>query len=415
PAFSSWSIGLTQAMQEGGRSATAGRSRGLFRDAMVGIEVALSLILLAGAGLMLKSFANLRAVDAGFAAERVLTMRFSPRPDRYKTQAQVTTFYETVMARVSGLPGVQAAGLVTVPPLGGHFTDETFVVEGRPPLPPGQFLDAVVRSADPSYFQSMGIPLRRGRVFTAEDRLEAGRKSVINETMARNVFPNEDPIGKRIRLGQSSIFEIIGVVGDTRSYLAQPAEPTMFFPLLRGASNFATLMVRAAGDPNLLSLPIQKEMRSLDADLPAVTVRTMDEMMWGQTQQNRFGLTLIALFAGLAVVLAAIGLYGVLAYSVSQRTSELGVRIALGADASAISKLVVWQGLKPALAGIAIGTAGAIAAPPLLRSILHEVSPSDPPVLFGVVALLIAITLGACSIPAWRATRIDPVVALRAE
>jgi predicted permease len=273
----------------------------------------------------------------------------------------------------------------------------------------------VVRSADPGYFQAMGIPLKRGRVFTAEDRLEAGSKSVITESMAATFFPNEDPIGKRLRLGRESIFEIVGVVGDTRQNLPLAPEPTMYFPFLRGTVNFATVMVRASGDPNLLSLPIQKEMRSLDPDLPAVTVRTMDEMMWGQTQQNRFGLTLIGLFAGLAVILAAIGLYGVLAYSMRQRTNELGIRMALGAGPSDITRLVVWQGLKPAVAGIVAGLAGAAAGARVIQSILFDVKGTDPVVLTGVVMLLGAISAGACFVPAWRATRIDPVVALRTE
>lgn len=189
----------------------------------------------------------------------------------------------------------------------------------------------------------------------------------------------------------------------------------MYFPLFQGDMSFATLMVRAAGDPNLVSLPIQKEMRQLDPDLPAVTVKTMDEMMTGSTRQNRFGLTLIGLFAVLAVILASVGLYGVLAYSVSQRTSELGLRMALGADGTAITRLVVWQGLRPALAGIVLGIAGGIGGTELLQSMLYEAKRNDPAVIGAVVALLVVVTMASCLVPAWRATRIDPVVALRAD
>jgi predicted permease len=415
PALSSSNIGLTQAMQEGGRSSTAGRGRSLFRDTLVGVEVALSLMLLIGAGLMLKSFEKLRAVDPGFVPDRLITIRFSLPSQRYKTPAQIASFYRDVLDRVRTTPGVQAAGIVTIAPLAGHFMDNTFTIVGRAPLPPGQFMYAVVREADPDYFKSAGIRLKRGRVFTGAEWLDTADKAVITEAMAAAYFPNEDPIGKRIRVSDKEIFEIVGIVGDALQNLGLPPEPTMYFPLFRGGYSFATLMVRAAADPNLISLPVQKEMRALDPDLPAVTVKTMDEMMWGATQQNRFGLTLIALFAALAVILASVGLYGVLAYSVGQRTSELGVRIALGAGSPAITKLVVWQGLKPALAGIAVGIAGGIAGTRLLQTMLYEVSPTDPAVLAAVVALLMLITLAASFIPAWRATRIDPVIALRTE
>jgi putative ABC transport system permease protein len=273
-----------------------------------------------------------------------------------------------------------------------------------------------VRYADPQYFQTIGIPLKRGRVFTPADRLEQGNKAVISESMAAKFFPNEDPIGKRIRTGgDEPADEIVGIVGDARQNLSMPAEPTMYFPLFEGKFNFATLTVRAAGDPNLLSLPIQKEMRRMDPDLPAVTVKTMDDLIGGATSQNRFGLTLIALFAALAVALASIGLYGVLAYSIGQRTNEIGLRMALGATPGDITGLVVTQGLKPAAIGIVLGLAGGAAATRLIESVLFEVSATDPLVLISVVALLIAVTCAACLAPAWRAARIDPVVALRAE
>jgi predicted permease len=415
PAFSSWRVGLTQAMQEGGRSSTAGRSSGRFRDGMVAVEVALSLMLLIGAGLMLKSFAHLRSVDPGFSPERVLTIRFSLPQARYKTPAQVTSFYESIVERVRSIPGVRSVGLVNVAPLDGYFSDTVFTIDEHPPLPSGQFLDAIIRTADPAYFQAIGIPVKRGRTFTAAERLDQANKAVISESMAKRFFPNEDPIGKHLRLTTDSTFEIVGIVGDARHNLADAAQPIMYFPVLRGKANFSTLVIRASGDPNLLSLPVQKEMRALDADLPAVTVKTMDEMIWGATSQNRFGLTLIALFAGLAVFLASIGLYGVLAYSVRQRTGEIGIRMALGAAPADITRLVVWQGLKPAGIGIVAGLAGAAAATRLIQGVLFEVSPMDPPVLASVAVLLGAISLAASLAPAWRATRIDPVVALRNE
>ena len=415
PALMSSSASLSHGMREGGRSATTGRGARFFRDSVIAFQVALSLVLLMGAGLMLKSFALLRSVDPGFVPDRLLTIRFSLPEQRYKAPSRIAAFYRDLLDRVRVMPGVAAAGMVTVPPLGGHFLDNSFTVDGRPPLPQGQFLDAVVRAADPDYFRAAGIPIRRGRVFTAADSLAAADKAVITESMAAAFFPNEDPIGKRLRLNPRQAYEIVGIVGDTRQNLAALPEPTMYFPLFQGDTSFATLMIRAAGDPNLLSLPVQKEMRQLDPDLPAVTVKTIDEMMWGGTQQNRFGLTLIAIFAALAVVMAAIGLYGVLAYMIGRRAGELGIRIALGAPGSAITQLVVWQGLKPAIAGVLAGIAGGLACARFLKTLLFQVSPADPAVLAAVVILFFVITLAACAIPARRAARIDPAVALRAD
>ena len=414
PALWSWRAGLSGAMQEGGRSATAGRGRGLFRDSMVAIEVALSLMLLVGAGLMLKSLYKLHSVNPGFPIGRVLTIRFS-LPPGIKPEARVVGLYRDLLEKVRAQPGIESAGLVTVAPLGGHFEDWVFTIDEHPPLPPGHFLDAVVRFADPGYFQAMGIPLKRGRAFQEADSLKAANKAIVSESLAATFFPNEDPIGKRLRTSESVACEIVGIVGDTRQNLAQVPEPAMYFPLYRGDHTYATLMLRASGDPNLLSLPVQKTMRALAPDLPAVTVKTMEAMMDGATSQHRFGLTLIALFAGLALVLASIGLYGVLAYSVSQRTNELGIRVALGAAAPDIMWLVLRQGLKPAAVGIAAGLAGAMAASRLLRALLFEVSSNDPMVMLAVAAVLAAVAVLASLLPSRRATRTDPVVALRAD
>jgi predicted permease len=415
PAMSSWRAGLVTAMQEGGRSATAGRSGGVFRDVLVAAEVALSLMLLIGAGLMLKSFSKLQTVDAGFNPDRVLTIQFSLPSKRYDKKPRVAQFYEDLIARVNSMQGVEGAGLVTMAPLAGHWSDTTFTIEGRPPLAPGQFMDALIRSADPGYFKAMGIPLKRGRFFTPADRLEQANKSIISESMAKEFFPNEDPIGKRLNLGDDAWREIVGIVGDVRKEVATEPQSTMYFPYATGGTTMATLMVRAKGDPNLLSLPLQQTMRSLDADLPAVTVKTMDEIRGDATQQSRFGLSLIGLFAGLAVVLASIGLYGVLAYSVGQRTNELGIRIALGAAPPDITRLIVWQGMKPAAIGIVAGVLGGLAATRWLASMLFEVKPNDPAVMISVALLIAMIAILASYVPAWRATKIDPMVALRAE
>ena len=415
PAFSSARTALTPAMQESSRSSTAGRTRKAFRNTLVAVEVALSLMLLLGSGLMLKSFLRLSAVDPGFNPDRLLTIRFSLPQIRYKSPAQRTAFFESLLGRARTIPGVTGVGLVTWLPLAGHYMDNVFTIEGHPPPPDGHVLDAVVRLADPDYFKTLGIPLKKGRVFTSFDRLDAAKKAVISEGMAAQFFPNEDPIGKKLLGISDKPYEIVGVVGDTRQNLALPPDPVMYFPLYEGGDGTAALVIRASGDPNNLSLPIQKEMRSLDGDLPAITVKTMDEVASLQTAQTRFGFTLIALFGGLAVVLASMGLYGVLAYSIGQRTNELGVRIALGASTPNIARMVIWQGMKPAAAGVIAGLLLGAGTTRLIQSMLFDVKPNDVPVMIAVSALLSAVALAACFIPAWRATRIDPVVALRAE
>jgi predicted lysophospholipase L1 biosynthesis ABC-type transport system permease subunit len=233
--------------------------------------------------------------------------------------------------------------------------------------------------------------------------------------MADEFFPNEDPIGKRLLGISDQPYEVVGIVGDARQYLSLPADPTMYFPLLEGGPQFAAMVIRAQSDPNLLSLPIQKEMRRLDPDLPAVTVRTMDEVASLQTSQTRFALTLIGLFGVLSAILASLGVYGVLAYAIAQRTREFGIRIALGANAPVIARMVMFEGMKPAAAGLLGGLLLGAAASRLLESFLFDVKPMDASVLASAMVLLAAVALAACLIPAWRASRTDPVIALQSE
>lgn len=412
PAFSCPDLNLASAIHDsGGRSATGSRRRKFLGAALVATEVALSLLLLIGSGLLLKSFARLRAVDPGFPPERLLTMRFSLPVSQYKNDVQRAAFYEDLTTRVRTLPGVTAAGMVTTLPVTGHVMDNTFTIVGHPPLPPGQFLDAVLRAADPGYFQTMGIPLKRGRVFTASERLDAAHFVLISESMARQFFRGEDPLGQRLNFGGGSSYEIIGIVGDVRKDLAEEPEPTVYRALLEGDFNFAALAVRTAGNPNALALPIQKEVSRIDPDLPVVSVLTMEEVLSKGTAQRRSSLMLLGLFAGLATILAAIGLYGLLAYSIRQRSSELGIRIALGARPAHVIGMILAQGLKPAAAGVLVGLAIAGGAVRVLQSLLFEVKPLDLQVFFAVAALLMIIATLACALPARRATRIDPAEA----
>jgi len=415
PAFSCLDLNLAAAIHDSSRSATGSRRRKFLGDALVATEVALSLVLLVGSGLLLKSFARLRAVDPGFAPERLLTMRFSLPASQYKSGATRTVFFENLLARVRTLPGVTGAGMVTTLPVTGHVMDNTFTIVGRPPLPPGQFLDAVLRAADTGYFQAMGIPLKRGRTFASLERLDGARFVIISESMARQFFRGEDPLGRKLNYGGDHNYEIIGVVGDVRKELAEEPEPTMYRALFEGNFNFAALAVRTAGNPNALALPIQKEISRIDPDLPVVSVLTMQEVLSKGTSQRRSSLMLLGLFAGLATTLAAIGLYGLLAYSILQRTSELGIRIALGASPAQVVEMVLAQGLRPAVAGVLAGLAIAGAVVRVLQSLLFEVKPLDVQVFFAVAVALMTIAALACAIPARRATRIDPAIALRTE
>ncbi|MBI4905559.1 MAG: ABC transporter permease [Acidobacteria bacterium] len=415
PALWSTDLHLASTIHEGGRSASGSRKRRMFRDGLVAIEVALTVVLLIASGLLLKSFLRLHAVDPGFSPERLLTMRLALPQSRYSTAAQRVAFFEGLAASVKALPGVAAVGAVNRLPLTGHAPDNTFTIEGRPPLPPGQFFDALARSVDPGYFQAMGIPLKRGRFLHPSERLEAANKALISESFAETFFRDENPLGKYINLGGRRRYDIVGVVGDVRKSLTNRPEPTMYFSLLEGRVSYAAIVVRTSLNPNLLALPVQKEVARLDSDLPVSNIAAMERILAGGAASRRLSLVLIGIFAGIALLLASVGLYGVVAYSTQQRTNEIGVRIALGAGRGHVLRTVLAQGLRPVAVGLMAGVAIALAMTRVMRSLLFEVSPLDPQVFAFVAVVLAAVALAACAIPARRASRVDPVTALRYE
>jgi predicted permease len=413
PALSASDLSLAAAVHEGGRSTTGSRKANRLRQVLVAGEVALSTVLLIGAGLLIKSFDRLRSVDPGFSAPRALTVSLSLPGTQYKTPAQVVAFFENISTKVRALPGVESLGIVTKLPLQGGYEDRVFDVVGRPPLPPGQRPDALLRAADPGYFQTLGIPLKRGRVFTPSDRLEKTRQIIISESLAAQIFRGQDPLGQRINFGP--VYEIVGIVGDVRKDLVSEPEPTMYVPLLSGEYSYGTIVVRTARDPNALALPIQKEVSRLDPDLPVIDVLSTDELVSQATTSRRFGLTLLIVFAGLAALLAAVGLYGVLSYTMGQRRSELGIRMALGATGRDMSRLALRQGMRPTAIGIAAGLLVALWLTRVMESLLFHVSTTDTQVFVFVAVLLSAVALAACLGPAARAARIDPASALRVE
>ncbi|HET6206795.1 MAG TPA: ABC transporter permease [Terracidiphilus sp.] len=418
-ALSSSSKQILSALQESSRSQSAGRAKAGLRRTLLVVEVGLTVVLLVGAGLLLKSYQRLRNADMGVSVDNVLTMRISLPDARYKTPEQRVAFFEDLIARVRALPGLQAAGLVSKAPGEGWGGDHLMrVVEHG--AAKGQSTDMMVRGAEPGYFAAIGIPLLRGRIFTTDERLERAHVAVISQAAARAFFPSEDPIGKHLTSDFSGeVVEVIGVVGDTRWFASEPAQPTLFWPIYGNSYSVATVVVRSGidsgGGVESFALPVQKIVGQLDPDLPVSDVMTLREAIGKSTIDSQFDSILVMAFAVIALVLAAAGLYGVLAYLVTQRTSEIGIRIALGAQRKQVLRLVLIDGLRPALIGLMLGLAGSAVVVRLIRSMLYETSPLDASVFAMVAAILLSVAVLACMMPAWRASRLNPMQALRTE
>ncbi len=422
PAIAATGQGILSALQESSRSVGGSGQRVSLRKTLLTVEVALTVVLLVCAGLLFKSFLRLRSVDIGCTTKNVLTMSYFLRGDKYANPGQMTALHEQLLAKVRAMPGVTAAGLTNVVPGDGYYGDNDVVIPEHPPLPAASHPYALFRTADPGYFAALQIPLLRGRVFTEEERLNRDQFVVINRKMVKDFFPGEDPLGKHLVVtfgGKARPYEIIGIVGDTPFSIEQAVRPQMWFPILSsnlpGITNDAELAVRSQGDVMALALPIQKTIASLDPDLPVTRVLTMEQILGESTATSSFSATLVLVFAGLSLLLAAVGLYGVLAFLVTQRTTEIGVRMALGARREQVMGLVLTDGLKPALWGLAIGLAGSAAATQLIQSVLYATRPLDAAVYATVIGVLLAVAGVACLLPAWRAARIDPMQALRAE
>ncbi|HWS87821.1 MAG TPA: ABC transporter permease [Pyrinomonadaceae bacterium] len=416
PALQASKADFVEALKEGGRTGQ-GLARSRLRSGLVVGEVALTLVLLVGAGLLLKSFSRLLAVDPGLDPRNVLTMDVALPPAKYDEPQRVTAFYERLLQEAAALPGVEAAGAVSVLPLAGDDNSNFVQIEGRAPLPAGQALRAGRRNVSADYFRALGIALKRGRGFAASDARDAQPVLVINEAMARTFFQGEEPVGKRIRTGDRSPWvEIVGVVGDVRHRgLDVDTRPEMFFPQTQTPSRRMTLVVRAAGDPHALAAPLRERVRSIDQDQPVGNVRTMEEWVSESVASQRFTAALLGVFAAAAAGLAALGLYGVVSYSVAQRTHEIGLRVALGAQPRDVLRLVIGQGMALTLVGVAVGVAAALALTRVISGLLFGVGATDPGVFVAVPLLLAAVALLACYLPARRATKVDPMVALRYE
>lgn len=401
-------------LQESSRSHSSGRSNAGLRRTLLALEVGLTVVLLVGAGLLLKSYQRLRTTDLGVPVDNVLTMHFSLPDVRYKDPVQQVGFMERLLGSARALPGVQAAGLVSTVPGQGWGGDRLMTVVEHPPLPPGEGLDLMVRGADPGYFSAIQIPLLRGRFFKMEERLQHAHVAIINLSAAQLGFPGEDPIGMHVKaLGQD--YEIVGVVGDTRWHISQPVKPTLYWPIYGNDYTAATIVIRSLQNVETFALPVQKIIGEMDPDLPVSNVTTLRQTIGKSTIGEQFNSLLVLAFGVIALVLAAAGLYGVLAYLVAQRTSEIGIRIALGAQREQVLRLVLIDGLRPALVGLLLGLGASALVVRLIQSMLYETQPLDPAVFFSASAALLLVAGLACLLPAWRASRLNPMQALRSE
>jgi putative ABC transport system permease protein len=422
PALRAARINLAERLKDGSRSSTAGRGQNRFRYGLIAAEVALSLVLLISAGLLLRSFLALRGVNSGVRADHVLTASLSLPDVRYGKREQVANFTRNLIEKLRSVPGVKSAAIVSCLPVGGYCGDSSFDVEGHP-LPPGQFTLALNRAASPNYFATAGIPILRGRALTEHDGVGFDNQHprtgamVISESMAHEFFPNEDPIGKRIYFGdaKSPRYEVVGISSDVLISLADKPRPTMYRPIFDGDWTDFYAFVRTETEPGSLASAVAAEVNRLDPNLAVTEVRTMDDVLGSSSAHRQFTAFLIGCFAGIALILAAVGLYGVLYYVVGQRTNEIGIRVTLGATASEVRRLVLWQGMQPVFLGTALGLAAAVAVTRYFESLLFGVHAGDPATFVFVTALLLGVVFLACCIPAVRATRIDPAIALRVE
>jgi putative ABC transport system permease protein len=419
PAFQTTKPDLNQSLKEGGRDSRAGAGTHRLRSGLVVAEVALALMLLIGAGLLFRSFGELNHVDPGFNPANLLTVNINLPPGRYSEPEQIRLFYRQLFERLGALPGVKAVSGASSLPLGGRYTDSSFIIEGRP-IPPPDEVPAVWYSAiAPDYFNTMGMRLLEGREFNETDQGDSSRVVIINETMARRHWPTEDPVGKRISGGRGDNprwREIVGVVKDVKHFgLDAPAPATMYLPLSQVPARFLTLVIRTQTDPATLAPDVRREVWALDSNLAVTSTSTMDELVAASTSIPRFITTLLVAFASLAVVLAAVGIYGVMAYGVAQRSHEIGIRMALGAGRGHVVGMIVRQGMLLTGIGVAIGLGGALALTRLMRTLLFAISATDAATFVAVPLVLVLVALVATSIPAARATRVDPMQALRCE
>jgi predicted permease len=406
---------ILNSLRDFSRSHSEGRERIQLRKWLLSAEAGLTVVLLVGAGLLLKSYKQLRTSDLGCATDRILTMQFSLPDSKYTNSMQRLNFFTGLLTRVRSLPGVDAAGLVRAVPGQGYGGDAGFAIAENPPLLAGQIQTAIVRWADPGYFKAMGIPLVRGNTFDDNRLLEKANQVVISESFARQYFGYDDPIGKHLlTLGRRS-FEIAGIVADTRFTVSKPSQPMMYFSIYSGEFGSTALVIGSAGNVSTLGLPVQRIVQQIDSDLAVMDILTINQIIGRETLDASFDATLLLAFSVLSLLLAAVGLFGVLSYSAALRTTEIGIRIALGAQRDQVLRLILGEGLRPAIVGLVLGLLASTAVTRLVQSMLYKTRPLDPVVFLSVTATFLVVAALACLLPAWRTSRLDPMQTLRSD
>jgi putative ABC transport system permease protein len=416
PAISTSKVDLNDALKAGSGRLGAGQHGGWLRSFLVVAEVALSIVLLAGAGLLLRSFERLASANPGFQTDHLLTARISLPVVQYSHDSDIQAFYSQLRAGIAALPGVVSIDLIDGLPFGAGGGGGTFSIIGHPWSASEPVPDVERRMASPSYFQTMRIPLKQGRTFTDQDAGSAPKVAVVDETFARTFFPEGDAIGQQItfRTRDEGAYQIVGIVGAVkdRSLVTEP-RPMRYFSSLQVPAPFMNIVVRTTLDPLQVISGIQARVRELDRNLPVYRIATMEQLLANSLAQRRLVMLLLALLAGFALLLSAVGIYGVVSYAVSQRTAEIGIRMALGAETAEVQRMLLRQALSPVIAGVAIGLPAAAAATQLLASLLYQVTATDPLTFLAAPTILFMVAAAAIHIPARRATRIDPMMALR--
>jgi putative ABC transport system permease protein len=426
PAFRTAKLDLRETLNEASRGSTSGPRQHRLRGVLVGMEIALAMLLLVGAGLLLRSFERLQDVSAGFAPDHLLLADLPLSRNAYAKPEQRFQFFDRIVERARTLPGVRSASAASFLPVSGGGGIIHFNITGRPPKSPNEFTAAGYRTVGPNYFETLGVPLLQGRFFTPGDQEKSPAVVVINSTMAHTYFPNENPLGKRMQLGATPepekdvpTMEIVGVVGDVLQGFDLGPKAEMYLPFKQADALLPvfqmTVVLRTAADPSQETSALRSSLAEIDPNQPLVNVRTMEQNMATSVAQPRFRTWLIGIFAALALLLAAVGIYGVMSYIVTQRTSEIGIRVTLGAQPTDVFRSIVGEGARIALLGVAAGLIAALALTRLLRSFLYGISASDPVTFFAVAIVLTLVSVAACYFPARRATRVDPIVALRYE
>ena len=421
PAFSANDKHILQTLQQSSRSMSGAQGSVRLRRLLLGLQVGLTVVLLTSAGLLLKTYSRLRSVDVGCATHNVLTMEIDLPKGSYNSGAKIVTFYQQLAERLRQLPGVEAAAVGTDLPGDGHHGDDVFTIREHAALPRGQVLDASTYYASPGFFAAMQIPLLEGRDFTADDRLERSGEAIVNQEFVRQFLQGENPLGKHIKVpmaevaGNDTGVEIVGVAANTLEYLSDPPRAAIYYPFYAGTQRQGTLVVRSRQDAASMALPAQRAIASIDPGIAVAKVLTMEQIIDRSTVDSSFDATLLLAFAVISLVLAAVGLFGVLSYIVAQRTAEIGIRIALGAQRPQVMRLMLTDGLRPAIVGLIVGLIASVGAAQLIQALLYGTAALDPVVYAVVSATLLATAIAACAGPAWRASRLDPMTALRIE